>query len=63
MRFCVCSMFCCTFFVSSLILTHLDGEERAVCFTLFVFFMACDCYVALAHGDVGWAVECDCCIS
>ena len=43
----------------------LDGEERAGCFTLFVFLVSCDCYcsVALPHGDVGWSALCDCGIS
>ena len=34
---------------------HLDGEERAGCFTLIVFLMSCVCLcsVALPHGAVG----------
>ena len=43
-------------FVSFLVLHHLDGEERAGCFALFVLLVSCDCYcsVALSHGTVGW---------
>ena len=31
---------------------HLDGEQRAGCFTLFVLLVSCNCYylVALPHG-------------
>ena len=38
------------------------GEERAGCFTLFVFLMSCDCYcsVALHHGASCWSAVCDC---
>ena len=40
---------------------HLDGEERAGCFALFVFWCLCDCYcsVNLPHGAVGWSAVCD----
>ena len=41
---------------------HLDGKERAGYFTLFVFLVSCDCYVALPHGVVGWSAVCDCSI-
>ena len=36
---------------------HLDGKERAGCFTLIVFLMSCDCKcsVALPRGAVGWS--------
>ena len=39
-------------FVSFLVFSRLDGEERAVCLTLFVFMVSYDCYcsVALPHG-------------
>ena len=42
--------------------SHLGGEERAGCFTLFVYLMSCDCCcsVALRHRVVGWAVVCNC---
>ena len=42
------------------IIAHLDVEERAGCFTLFVFLMSCNCYVALTHVAMGWSVVCDC---
>ena len=48
---------------SSSFANHRDGEERAGCFTLIVFLMYCDCYVALPHGVVGWSAVCDCGIS
>ena len=28
---------------------HLDGEERAACFALFVFLVSRDCCMALPH--------------
>ena len=34
---------------------HLDGEERAGCFTLSFW-----CLVDLPHGAVGWSAVCDC---
>ena len=55
MRFCVsCSMLCCC--------NHLDGEDRAGCFTLIAFLVSCDCYypVALPHGAAGRPTLCDC---
>ena len=64
--FSVCSMFCCTLLciLSSFAIMH-DGEERAVCFVLFVFLMSCFCYcsVALPHDTMGWSAVCDCGIS
>ena len=42
---------------------HLDGEERAGCFTLFVFLVSCDCCVALPHDATGLSAVCDCVIS
>ena len=43
------------YFVSFLVFSHLNGEERACCFTLIVFPMSCDyhCSDALAYGAVG----------
>ena len=32
---------------------HLDGEEKAGCFTQFVFLVSCDCCVALPRGAMG----------
>ena len=41
---------------------NYDEEERAVCFALIVFLVACNCQwsVALSHGAVGWYAVCDC---
>ena len=41
------------YFVSILVCNHLDGEERAGCFALFVFLVARDCCVALPHDAMG----------
>ena len=42
--------------------SHLDGEDRAGCFTLFVFLVSCDCNgsVDILHDAVGWSAVCDC---
>ena len=37
------------YFMSILVCNHLEGEERAGCFALFVFLVSCDCCVALLH--------------
>ena len=42
------------------VLCHLDGEERAGCFALFVFLASCDCCVALPHDAMGLSAVCDC---
>ena len=47
MGFCKCSMFCCACLFQ--FCNHLDGEERAGCFALFVFLVSRDCFVALSH--------------
>ena len=46
---------CGTFHV--LLCNHLDGEDRADRFIMFVFLMSCDCRcsVALPHGAAGWS--------
>ena len=49
MGFCGCSMFCC-----ALLCVHLDGEERACCFALFVFLVPRDCCVALSDDAKGF---------
>ena len=40
---------------------HLDGEERAGCFTFSFFLISCDCLcsVALPRGALGWSAYCD----
>ena len=40
------------------IINH-DGEERADCFTLFVFLVSRDCCVALPHDATGLSAVCD----
>ena len=42
---------------------HLDGEERAGCFALFVFQVSRDCFVALSHDATGLSAVYDCGIS
>ena len=42
---------------------HLDGEEGAGFFTLFVFLVSRDCCVALPHDASGLSAVCDCSIS
>ena len=46
-------------FVSTLVCYHLDGEERAGCFALFVFLMSRDCCVALPRGVTGLSAAYD----
>ena len=38
---------------------HLDGEERAGCFTWFVFLVSRDGCVVLSRGVMGLSVVCD----
>ena len=42
---------------------HLDGEESAGCFALFVFLVSRDGRVALSRGAMGLSEVCDCGIS
>ena len=42
---------------------HLNGEERAGCFALFVFLVSRDCCVAFSQGAQGLSAVCDCGIS
>ena len=57
------SMFCCALLLSILVLHHLDGEERADCFALFVFLVSRDCCVALLHNATDLSAVYDCGIS
>ena len=59
--FCNCSM-CVTLCLFSFS-NHLDGEERACCFALFVFLVSRDCCVALPHDATGLSAVCECGIS
>ena len=47
--FCVLC-FVVRYLVSILVSNHLDGEERAGCFALFVLLVYRDCCVALPHN-------------
>ena len=38
---------------------HLDLEERAGCFSMFVFLVFCDCCVTLPPSDMGLSAVCD----
>ena len=42
---------------------HIDGQERAGCLSLFVFYMSCSCYVAHFHDAYGCSIVCECGIS
>ena len=50
---------------STLFCNHLDGDERAGCFTLIVFLVSFDyyCSEALPRLAVGWSAVFDCGIS
>ena len=62
--FCNCSTFCCALLcIQYWFCSHIDGEERASCFALFVFLVSCDCCVALPGGAMGLSAVCDCGIS
>ena len=41
---------------------HLEEEEKADCFAIFVLQMLCyyKCSVALPHGAMAWSAVCDC---
>ena len=54
--------FVARFFMAILIL-HLDGEERAGCFALFVFLLSRACSVALPQDATGFPAVCECGIS
>ena len=59
--FCNYSMFCCALrCVHSSFCNHLDGEERAGCFALFVFLVSRDCCMALPGDALGLSAVCDC---
>ena len=48
------------YFVSILVLQHLEEKEKAGCFAEIVLQMYCyyKCSVALLHGAVGWSALC-----
>ena len=49
--------------MSILVCNNLDGEERAMCFAVFVFVVSRACCVALPHDATGLSANCDCGIS
>ena len=53
------------YFVSILVLQHLDEEEKASCFAIIVLQMYCyyKYSVALPYSAVVWSAVCDCGIS
>ena len=55
----VCAL--CVTLCPFLFCNHIDGEERAGCFALFVFLVSC--CVALPHDATGLSTVCDCGIS
>ena len=44
-------------------INHLDGEEGAGCFALFVFLVSRDGWAALPRGAMRLSAVCDCGIS
>ena len=58
-----CSVLLCVTLCPFWFCNHLDGEERAGCFALFVLLLSCDCCVALPHGATNLSAVCDCVIS
>ena len=61
---CLVLVLLCITKVSFLVCNHLE-EERAGCFTLFVFLVSCDCpySVVLLFNAVGWYAVSNCAIS
>ena len=61
--FCVCTMFCCMSSVLCPFLVLKSSLWRRDSWLLYLVFLVsrdCYCSVALLHGTVGWASECDC---
>ena len=58
MGFCNCSIFLVRYFVAIQGCNHLDVEERAGCFALFVCLVSRDCCVALPRDVTGLSVVC-----
>ena len=48
------------YFVSILVCSNLNGEERAGCFALFVFLASRDCCVVLTHDATCLSAVDDC---
>ena len=46
------------YLVSILVKNHLEGEERAGCFALFVFLVSRDCFVAFPPGATDLSAVC-----
>ena len=63
-EFCNCSMFeCALLYIYSGFAIILMGEERANCFTLFVFLVSRDCCAALPHDATSLSAVCGCGVS
>ena len=57
-------MFCCALLcVQYYVCNHLDGEERAGWFALFVFLVSHDCCDTLPRSAMVLSAVRDCCIS
>ena len=65
MKLCVCICFVMHYFVSIIVLHHLEEEDKAGCFDIIVLQIYCyyKCSVALPQGAVGWSAVCNCGIS
>ena len=50
------------YFMSILVLKHLDWEERAGCIAWFVFLVSRDCCVTLPRSAMALSAVCDCAI-
>ena len=53
----------CVALCPSYFCNHLDGEERASCFALFVFLVSRDCCASLPHDATRLSAVCYCGIS
>ena len=60
MGFSNCSMFWCALLCVHSFCNHLDVEERAGCFALFVLLVSGDCCVALPRDATRLYAVCDC---
>ena len=65
LEYCVCLCFVMHYFVSILVLNHLEEGEKAGCFAIIVLqvFYYYEGSVALPHGFVGRSAVGDCNIS
>ena len=59
----IAGCFVVRYFISILVLQSSDGEERADCYSQFVFLVYRDGCVALPRRAMGLSAVCDCGIS